>query len=69
MKKSRLGKDCVSCQLIKCHRLSVRTSSFHALHPLHYIYVDVWDPTPIIYVEHISYWWLIYLLDIVGFFQ
>lgn len=41
-KSQILGNNCVSCRLSKSIKLPLVTSTFHAEHPLHYLYVDVW---------------------------
>lgn len=37
-----------SCYCCKTHKLPFNTSTLIDLHPLHYIYVDIWGPTPIL---------------------
>lgn len=70
MNKSQiLGNDCVSCHLSKSRRLPFHRTSFTALHPLHYVYADVWGPRPsyLWMTRNIIYSLLIFLHDIVGF--
>lgn len=54
-KSSVLDNNCVSCQL----RLPFSTSSFTVLHPLHYIYADIWGPAPVTSLDGSKYYLLL----------